>query len=70
MNVTARRIPELAQNAPVAATVLSTERIHNYNVKSLEQVAAITPGLIITRGNSYSEPAPEWRHCEQTTSSC
>jgi iron complex outermembrane receptor protein len=53
MNVTARRIPELAQNAPVAATVLSTERIHNYNVKSLEQVAAITPGLIITRGNSY-----------------
>jgi outer membrane receptor protein involved in Fe transport len=52
--VTARRIPELAQNAPVALTVLSTERIHNYNVNSLEQVAAITPGLIITRGNSGS----------------
>jgi iron complex outermembrane recepter protein len=52
--VTARRIPELAQKAPVAVTVLSTERIHNYNVSSLEQVAAITPGLIITRGNSGS----------------
>lgn len=54
MIVTARRIPELAQNAPVAVTVLSTQRIHNYNVNSLEQVAAITPGLIITRGNSGS----------------
>lgn len=54
MIVTARRIPELAQNAPVAVTVLSTERIHNYNANSLEQVAAITPGLIITRGNSGS----------------
>jgi iron complex outermembrane recepter protein len=52
--VTARRIPEPAQNAPVAVTVLTTERIHNYNVNSLEQVAAITPGLIVTRGNSGS----------------
>jgi hypothetical protein len=52
--VNARRIPELAQSAPVAVTVLSTERIHNYNVNSLEQVAAITPGLVITRGDSGS----------------
>lgn len=54
MIVTARRIPEPAQTAPVAVTVLSSERIHNYNVNSLEQVAAITPGLIVTRGNSGS----------------
>lgn len=52
--VTARKIPEAARNAPVAVTVLSSERIHNYNVDSLEQVAAITPGLIVTRGNSGS----------------
>lgn len=54
MIVTARRIPELAQNAPVAVTVLSTEPIHNYNFNSLERVAAITPGSIITRGNGGS----------------
>jgi iron complex outermembrane recepter protein len=54
MIVTARRIPEKAQNAPVAITTLSAERIEHYSVTSLEKLAEVTPGLIITRGNSGS----------------
>ncbi len=52
--VTARKAPENAQNIPVAVTALSTVLLDRYEISSLEKAAELTPGLIITRGNSGS----------------
>jgi iron complex outermembrane receptor protein len=52
--VWARKIPENLQNTPVAVTTLSGETLERYDISSLETTAAVTPGLIVTRGNSGS----------------
>ena len=44
--VTARRRLETAQEAPVAISVLSSEMLDRYAVKSINNIASLTPGLI------------------------
>ena len=52
--VTARRTVENAQDVPVAVTALPAERLANYDINTLEKLADVLPGLILTRGNSGS----------------
>lgn len=52
--VTGRRIREDVQNVPSAVLTLGAEEVERFDISSLERAAAITPGLIITRGNSGS----------------
>lgn len=52
--VTARKVREDPQNVPSAVTTLSADEVERFEISSLEKAAAITPGLIITRGNSGS----------------
>lgn len=52
--VTARKRTETAQSAPVAITALSGEHLQKYAINSLEQVAATTPQLQVTRAVSGS----------------
>ncbi|MGM9487342.1 TonB-dependent receptor [Ideonella sp. YS5] len=52
--VTARKVREDVQNVPAAVVTLGTEEVERFDVSSLEKTAALTPGLIITRGNSGS----------------
>jgi len=52
--VTARRVPEPAQDVPAAVTTLAADEIARFGVSSLEKVAATLPGLAVTRGNSGS----------------
>jgi iron complex outermembrane recepter protein len=52
--VTARRVRENEQNIPVVVSTLTAQTLDQYDVSSLEKAAALTPGLIITRGNSGS----------------
>ncbi|MBB4859408.1 outer membrane receptor protein involved in Fe transport [Novosphingobium chloroacetimidivorans] len=44
--VTARRRAETAQEAPVAISVLSSAMLDRYAVKSINNIASLTPGLI------------------------
>lgn len=44
--VTARRRSETAQEAPVAISVLSSAMLDRYAVKSISNIASLTPGLI------------------------
>ena len=44
--VTARRRSETAQEAPVAISVLSSAMLDRYAVKSINNIASLTPGLI------------------------
>ena len=44
--VTARRRSETAQEAPVAISVLSSAMLERYAVKSINNIASLTPGLI------------------------
>lgn len=52
--VTARKREESIQNIPVAVTVLSAEELDRRSLRSLEQIAASTPELVIARGTSGS----------------
>ena len=52
--VTARRTLENAQDVPMALTALSTERLTNADVTSLEKLSTLIPDMILTRGNSGS----------------
>jgi outer membrane receptor protein involved in Fe transport len=52
--VTARRRLENVQDAPVVMTTLTADRIDRYSIRSLEDMQAATPGLIVTRGSSGS----------------
>ena len=52
--VTARRRLENVQDAPVVMTTLTGDRIERLNLRSIEELSAATPGLIVTRGNSGS----------------
>lgn len=52
--VTARKREESIQNIPVAVTVVSAEELDRRSLRSLEQVAASTPELVIARGTSGS----------------
>jgi len=52
--VTARKRNENLQNIPVAATVVSTEKLDNYGLRSMEAIAASIPQLTIVRGSSGS----------------
>jgi len=52
--VTARKVREEVQNVPTAVTTLSKDEAERFDVSTIEKAAAITPGLIITRGNSGS----------------
>lgn len=54
VTVTARRRLENVQDAPVVMTTLTADRIDRLNLKSIEELSAVTPGLIVTRGNSGS----------------
>jgi iron complex outermembrane receptor protein len=47
--VTARKRTESAQDTPVAITAISAEQLNRYDINSLEQVAATTPELQISR---------------------
>jgi outer membrane receptor protein involved in Fe transport len=52
--VTARKRNENLQNIPVAATVVSNEKLDNYGLRSMEAIAASIPQLNIVRGSSGS----------------
>ncbi len=52
--VTARKREENVQNIPVAVTAISGKQVEQFNLSSVEDVAAKTPQLIITRGSSGS----------------
>lgn len=52
--VTARKRNENLQNIPVAATAVTTEKLDNYGLRSLEAIAASIPQLNIVRGSSGS----------------
>lgn len=52
--VTARKRAENVQNVPVAVTALTGEKLDQYNITTINQVAAQTPQLIIQRGSSGS----------------
>jgi len=52
--VTARKRAENVQNVPVAVTALSGEKLEQYNITSIEKVAAQTPQLVVARGSSGS----------------
>src|SRR4051812_16504896 len=54
VTVTARKRNEYLQNIPVAATVVSTEKLDNYGLRSMEAIAASIPQLNIVRGSSGS----------------
>ena len=52
--VTARKKKENVQNIPVAVTAISGEQMDQYNVNSIQGIAATTPELQVTRGSSGS----------------
>lgn len=52
--VTARRVPEDAQNVPAAVVTLGAQELERFHLSSLEKAAATLPGLILTRGNAGS----------------
>ena len=52
--VTARRRLENAQDTPVVISTLTADRIDRLDVRSMEELGATTPGLIVTRGHSGS----------------
>ena len=52
--VTARRVPENAQDVPIALSTFSAERLADYQINTLEKLSATLPDLILTRGNSGS----------------
>lgn len=52
--VTARKREENIQQIPVAVTAVSAEKLDNYGLRSMEQIAASIPQLNIVRGNSGS----------------
>jgi len=52
--VTARKVREESQNVPSSVTTISAEEVNRFDVTTIEKAGAITPGLIVTRGNSGS----------------
>ncbi len=52
--VYARRRGETALDAPVAVTAFTAEDLRRYNTDSMEDVAALTPGLVINSGSGAS----------------
>lgn len=52
--VTARKRTERLQDIPVAVTALSAKQLQNYDLSSLEKVAATTPNFSITRASNGS----------------
>ena len=52
--VYARRRGETALDAPVAVTAFTSEDLRRYNTDSMEDVAALTPGLVINSGSGAS----------------
>jgi outer membrane receptor protein involved in Fe transport len=52
--ISARKRNEYLQDIPVAATVVSTEKLDNYGLRSLEAIAASIPQLNVVRGSSGS----------------
>jgi outer membrane receptor protein involved in Fe transport len=52
--VTARKREENIQNIPVAATAISGAKLEEYDLASLENIAAATPELTVVRGSSGS----------------
>ncbi len=52
--VTARKREENVQNIPVAVTSVSGKQIEKFNITSVQDVAQLTPQLIIARGSSGS----------------
>ena len=51
VTVTARRREELAQQVPVAITVITPEAIRDNNIATIQDVQELTPGLTVTTGN-------------------
>jgi len=52
--VTARKRVENVQNIPVAVTALTGAKLEQYDLASLENIAAATPQLTVVRGSSGS----------------
>lgn len=52
--VTARKRQENVQNVPVAITAISGAQMERYDLASLENIAAVTPQLVVVRGSSGS----------------
>jgi iron complex outermembrane receptor protein len=52
--VTARGVEQSVRDIPVAISVVSEERMANLNLKSLEDIAEVTPQLNIVRASSGS----------------
>jgi outer membrane receptor protein involved in Fe transport len=52
--VTARKRQENVQNVPVAITAISGAQMQRYDLASLENIAAMTPQLVVVRGSSGS----------------
>ena len=52
--VTARRRDESLQDAPLTMTAISEERIREYDITSLERIAATTPNLYVGRVSNGS----------------
>ena len=52
--VTARKVREESQNVPSAVTTHRAEDVDRFDVTTIEKAAAVTSGLIVTRGNTGS----------------
>ncbi len=52
--VTARKRDENAQSVPVAVATISAQRIRTFNLTNIEDVAQVTPELLVARGSTGS----------------
>jgi len=59
--VTARRRTESVQDVPLVVNVIDSATIRNYGVRSLGDVARLTPGLTFDRGISLQDTRPSIR---------
>lgn len=53
--VTAQRRDENLQDVPVAITAIPPERLEQLNIRKIEQLEAVAPGLVFNTGYTYSQ---------------
>ena len=53
--VTAQRRDETLQEVPVAITAVPPERLEQLSIRKVDQLEAVTPGLVFNTGYSYTQ---------------
>lgn len=53
--VTAQRRDETLQEVPVAITAIPPERLEQLSIRKIDQLEAVTPGLVFNTGYSYTQ---------------